>query len=167
MRSEPVRRFSVDTLPLITGGFPANPTENRSVLFRRRLVARIHGAFPPALHHPAALLTEPARSSFAHARYFFAVIAFFIPLPRSIDQRIIYCQAKRSAVLSVKMKNTNKLRTFCGEKFTKCSLHSRNTGCIMVAIYWMFYANKNHSRFRMEEVDRWYAKNAARITPRT
>ena len=34
----------------------------------------------------------------------------------------------------------NEEEEYCGEKFTKCSLHTRKAGCIIVAIYWMAYA---------------------------
>ncbi len=44
----------VDTLPVITGGFPGRSYWTNNA-FRRRLVACIHGVIPPALHQPAAL----------------------------------------------------------------------------------------------------------------
>ena len=34
-------------------------------------------------------------------------------------------------------------RGICGEKFTKCSLHSSYVGCIIVALYWLDYTMKN------------------------
>ena len=36
-----------------------------------------------------------------------------------------------------------KKKMTCSEKFTKCSLHSPYTGCIIVALYWLDYTMKN------------------------
>ena len=36
-----------------------------------------------------------------------------------------------------------KFEAICAEKFTKCSLHSPSTGCIIVALYWLDYTIEN------------------------
>ena len=65
------------------GGNPVRPYSARW-LFRRRLVARIRGAFPSALHQPAALLWDRWGGA-PPSRYFFAVIACMLfKLPTSI-----------------------------------------------------------------------------------
>ena len=52
----------------------------------------------------------------------------------------ILSSGKKKARICPLCENTTNLRTLCGEKFTKCSLHSSGSGCIMVAIYWLSYA---------------------------
>ena len=54
---------------------------------------------------------------------------------------------------------------YCGEKFTKCSLHTGRPGCIIGAIYWMAYALSNpYTRIHVLNVGKRIRQGFLRIT---
>lgn len=62
----------------------------------------------------------------------------------------LFCRKKKSAERDFSSGRNRKasLRNkfplvICSEKFTKCSLHSPSTGCIIVALYWLDYTIEN------------------------
>jgi len=76
----------------------------------------------------------------AVSHYYFAVIAFLYikliavyPAQRRLSSGICALFAADFR------KHQNAMGIFRGEKFTKCSLHSILSGCIMMALYWMVY----------------------------
>ena len=82
-------------------------------------------------------------------------------------EQIIYCQAKRIAVVSHYGRKRTPFWNFMWRKvhemFFAQSICGLYNGCVTL----VGLCDGEHARFRMEEVDRWYAKNAARITPKT
>ncbi len=151
------------TIPfaLYNGGNPGQPYWKRRIdlraLFRRRLFARIRGAFRlpcttrqlsgGSIRHGCA---DPLLLR-SHSLYIIYYLQY--------SQRARRCQAakrKKNVRAGFSRKNGNKLVNECGEKFTKCSLHSGGAGCIIGAIYWMDYAPLHPSRrnavFRREAI---------------
>ncbi len=148
------------------GGVPGEPySRRRCVSFGLRLIARIRGRsrLPCTIRQLSGGTDTGENTPFP--LLFRSYGRYNIRLLCSINNGLYI--VKRNHEKSYLNDKTRILGTLCGEKFTKCSLHSQTAGCIMIALYWMDYANMNDTRFRMEEVDRWYARNAARITLKT
>lgn len=119
------------TIPfaLCNGGNPGQPYWKRQidlrVLFRRRLVARIRGVF--RLPCTTRQLSGGSIWRGCADPLLLRSHSFYIIYYLQYSQRARRCQAasqKKNACVHFAGENGNKFEKECGEKFTKCSLHS-------------------------------------------
>lgn len=142
-------------LPLVTGGIPAHPTGihgSTPAFVQAAAGCGYSRGVPTCLAPSGSSLVESKNARHAPTRYSFAVIAFsYIICSIAKETPVVKRQMRSDACRRFAAKkastfeNRNSLGIFCGEKFTKYSLHSQRAGCIMVAIYWMDYAPKKRT----------------------
>ena len=181
----------VDTLPLITGGSPACPYSKRDFLrisFRRRLVARIRGCSRlPCTIRQFSFGTDPAHKLCAfplllrsHSLFYSIIMQYKIidnilssenaGFSRDIA-KCRSCQPWQNTINHGRhqqiLGNLAPFWNFMWRKVHEMFFALLRRGLYNSCVILDGLCSKNDSRFRMEEVDRWYAKNAARIMQRT